>query len=234
MADPAAGNTRRELRTRLRARFASDADAAHELGGSFRALRVCAQLAEALGSRAAGELGRRERDELGAALGLEAAELEAAGRLLASVDWPRAATARRRRDEQVDHGPRHPVNLRDRQGVLPARVARRLVTSADNDRRGPLEGSDPIGPYRSSWTPRADLLRLLSTLGALYYTEGRGEDGTIYFTLNQAGGVAWEREIGWSDYRAVEDHLLEAHEGEIEATCNTSREGYANRERSCS
>jgi hypothetical protein len=40
--------------------------------------------------------------------------------------------------------------------------------------------------------------------------------------------VAWEREIGWSDYRAVEDHLLEAHEGQIEVTCNTSREGYAN------
>jgi hypothetical protein len=162
---------------------------------------------------------------------LERGELEAAGRLLASVDWPRAATARRRRDEQVDHGPRHPVKLRDRQGVLPAHIARRLMTSADNDRRGPLEGSDPIGPYRSSWTPRADLLRLLSTLGALYFTEGRGEDGSIYFTLYRAGGVAWEREIGWSDYRAVEDHLLEAHEGQIEATCNTSREGYANRER---
>jgi hypothetical protein len=71
----------------------------------------------------------------------------------------------------------------------------------------------------------------LSTLGALYFTEGRGEDGSIYFTLYRAGGVAWEREIGWSDYRAVEDHLLEAHEGQIEATCNTSREGYANRER---
>jgi hypothetical protein len=42
--------------------------------------------------------------------------------------------------------------------------------------------------------------------------------------------VAWEREIGWSDYRAVEDHLL-GPRGSDRSHLQHKPEGYANRKR---